>query len=735
MNFDLSDDQIMMRESFARLLNEHSSMARVRAAMPLGFDPALWRGLAELGAFSMRIPESSGGLGLGLLDAAVLMEEAGRTLASGPLAESLVAARVLAIVGGTNAQGLLERVIAGKAVVGIAFRDMAREPKQWITGGAVAEAVVARHGDDIVLVTLAGRDRHSEPNLASTPIAEIDLAAAQRTVLGDTAAARAAFAQGIEEWKLLMAAALAGLSREAVRLAAAYACERVAFGQPIGTYQGISHPLANLITDIDGGKYLIWKTIRDIADNAPNAGAHISLAAWWNAQTATRATAHALHTFGGYGLTTEYDIHLYNLRAKAWPLVFGDPARLLEEAGRRLYAGESTILPDAGDVSIDFDLGDDARAFAEEVDAFFNAILTPELRAKAHYSFDGHDAYVHRKLAEARLLFPAWPKEYGGRGAGPYLMAAAHHVWENQGWSGHAVGTTSMVGTIIRRFGSDDLKREVLTRIANGEAICSLGYSEPGSGSDVFAAKTRATPDGNGWRIDGQKMFTSGANIAEYVLLLARTDTEVAKHKGLTMFIVPLKSDGVTIQPVYTFQDERTNITFYDGVRIPDSYRLGEVNGGVKVMAGALEIEHGGGFGRSQEHMLHAAEELCREIQFGGRKLIEDPTAQARLARAAANVALSEVIAWRALWAGVNQKPNAAFGPMAKLFSSEAFLKDSADLLDLTAPLSLSKRKGPAGFLNQCYRHAQGTTIYGGTSEVHRSLIAERALGLPRSRA
>src|SRR6202007_2525364 len=137
----------------------------------------------------------------------------------------------------------------------------------------------------------------------------------------------------------------------------------------------------------------------------------------------------------------------------------------------------------------------------------------------------------------------------------------------------------------------------VLSKIVAGDAVCSLGYSEPGSGSDVFAAQTKATPEGNGWRIDGQKMFTSGANIADYVLMLTRTNPDVPKHKGLTMFIVPLRAPGVEIQPVFTFQDERTNITYYDEVRIPDSYRLGEVDGGVKVMSGALELEHGGGFG------------------------------------------------------------------------------------------------------------------------------------------
>jgi alkylation response protein AidB-like acyl-CoA dehydrogenase len=732
MNLDLSQDQQMMRESFARFLNDESTPARVRAAMPSGFDPQMWKGLAELGAFSIRVPEAAGGLGLGILDAAVLMEEAGRTLASGPLAETLIAARLLAQLGGDAA--LLDRVLTGSAVVTIAFDDIAAQPTQWVSGGAVAEAIVARRGKEIVLVSVPQAARKGEPNLASTPIAELNFGSLSAAVLSATDEGFAAFAQATEEWKLLVAAELSGLAREAVRLASAYAVERVAFGQPIGTYQGISHPLADLIAEIDGGKYLVWRTIHDIAEGKSEAGAYISLCTWWTASVAGRAGTQSLHTFGGYGLTTDYDIHLYNLRAKAWPLVHGDPSRLLEEAGRRLYAGEMVTLPDAGDVSIDFDLGDDARAFAAEVKEFFTKNLTPELRAKAHYSFEGHDPGIHKKLAEAGLLFPAWPKEHGGRGAGPYLMNAASHVWEEENWSSHAIGTTSMVGAMIRRFGSDELKKEALTRIVNGEAICSLGYSEPGSGSDVFAAKTKAVPEGNGWRIDGQKMFTSGANIADYVLMLVRTDPDVPKHKGLTMFIVPLKSPGVTIQPVYTFQDERTNITFYDGVKVPDSYRLGDVNGGVKVMSSVLEMEHGGGFAKTQTAMLRAGEALCREIIWRGKPLIEDVSAQTRLARTAAHVALSEIIGIRALWAGVEKKPNAGFGPMAKLFSSEKFQDDSADLLDLTAPYSLSKRSGAAAFLNQCYRHAHGTTIYGGTSEVHRSMIAERALGLPRSR-
>jgi alkylation response protein AidB-like acyl-CoA dehydrogenase len=734
MNFDLTDDQEMMRDMFARFLDENSSMARVREAAPSGFDPALWTGLAELGALSIRVPEEAGGLGLGLFDAALLMDEAGRTLASGPLAEALVAARLLAQLGGEQGEAPLAHALSGEAVLTLALHDVAVEPTQWIAGGLVAETVIARAGNDIILVSVPSDARVAEDNLASTPIAEIDLSAHPRVTLASGADALTTFAAGVEEWKLLIGAGLAGIGRQALKLAAAYACERKQFDQYIGQFQAISHPLADLLCAIDGGKFLVWKAIRDIADGAQEAGAAISLATWWNADAAARTVAQALHTFGGYGLTTEYDIFLFNLRAKAWPLVLGDPQRLIEEAGRRLYAGEVTALPDVGDVPIDFDLGPAAHAIAQEINAFFDANVTPEMRDTFHYSWEGYNPELNRKLAAENLLFLGLPKDVGGRGLSSYEKTAAMDAFETQGYNNPAANVTQMVSLIIHRFGTEELKQAVLPQIMRGEVICSLGYSEPGSGSDVFAAQCRATPDGNGWRIDGTKMFTSGANLSTYVLMLCRTNTEVAKHKGLTMFIVPLKADGVTVQPVYTFQDERTNITFYDGVHVPDSWRLGEVDGGVRTMSASLELEHGGGFSKYQRAMLHAAETLTREIRYQGKPLIEDGGAQVRLARTLANVWASELITYRAQWTIAEKKPNHAYGPMAKMFSSEKFLSDARDLLDLTAPLSLSKRKGAAAEINQFYRHAQGATIYGGTSEVHRSMIAERGLGLPRTR-
>ncbi|KHK91277.1 acyl-CoA dehydrogenase [Novosphingobium malaysiense] len=735
MNFDLTDEQEMMRDTFARFLDDNSSTARVRKALENGgFDAELWEGLAELGAFAMRVSEEAGGMGLGLLDAAVLMEEAGRTLVSGPLAEALVATSLLARLGGQDE--LLENAIAGASVVTIAMHDVAEFPKQWVAGGLVADAVVARKGNDIVLVSVPEEARVAEPNLATTPIAELDLGALPSTVLASGDDALAAFASGLEEWKLLMAVALSGLSRAALMMAAEYAGERKAFGVFIGTFQALSHPMADLICEIDSSKFLAWRAMRSIADGQTEAGAQISLSIWYAAGAAGRTVRHAVQTFGGIGLTTEHDIHLYNLRAKAWPLIAGDPEDWLAEAGRRLYAGETTSLPDVGELAIEFDLGEDARAIQKEIHEFFAKNVTDEQREKFHFSWEGHNPVIHKQLVEANLAYLQLPKDVGGRGLDPYAVTAARDAFEEEGWTNPVAGVAQMVALIMYRFGTDELKRDVLSKVMSGDAICSLGYSEPGCGSDVFAAKCKATQQEDGsWLIDGTKMWTSGANLTDYVLMLCRTDPDAPKHKGLTMFIVPLKAEGVTVQAVHTFMDERTNVTFYDNVRIPDTWRLGPINGGGRTMAASLELEHGGGFAKVQRAMLEDAEELCGEIKVtGGGKLIDTPKAQARLARTYANVLASEMIAYRANWTQVHGKGNGAYGPMAKMFSSELFITDSRDLLDLTAPHSLSKRKGAADAINLAYRHAHGTTIYGGTSQVHRSMIAEKGLGLPRSR-
>ncbi len=736
MKLALTQEQELLRQTFSDLFGAESSPERVRRAEESGFDEGLWRRLADTGAFGLRVPEAHGGVGLGLLEATLVVTEAGRRLATGPLAECIVAARVLAQCAEST---LLEAVLTGKSVVSFAAEPW-EDGRDLIAGGAtVAAAVVALRGDDLLLIRRPRRTA-AVRNLGNPGLGRwSEICTADLDVLATGETARDAFEAAREEWKLLIAAYVTGLAREALQIAAAYATERIQFDRPIGAFQAIAHPLADSLTDVEAARLLGYEAIWAIGDRRPEAAAIVSMTLAWAASAATRTVRRCLHTHGGYGLSLEYDPQLYFRRAKAVALQAGDPRDELVRVTDRLWGDERVALPEAGDQPFDFELGEAAESFRLKVRSFFEENLTDELREHAHFSWDGHHSEFNVKLAAAGLAFPSWPREYGGEERGIYDQMALEEEFYRAGWATHPLGTTRMVGATLMKLGSDELKAEVLPRLAAGEAITSLGYTEPASGSDVAAAKTRAVRDGDEWVINGQKMFTSGANLSQYVLLLTRTDTEAKKHRGLTMFLVPLDSPGIEVQAVHTVSDERTNITYYSDVRVPDRYRIGEVNGGWAVLSYALELEHGGVYPNHHDDLVNAAAAWARSSERNGRPAIEDPRVKERLGLAATHFEASRVLSRRTLWMSAEGVPDRGEGPMAKLFQTEILVQDAQDLLDLAAPESLLATgevdSAADGEFESVYRFSPAPTIYAGTSEIMRSIIAQVALGMPRSRS
>jgi alkylation response protein AidB-like acyl-CoA dehydrogenase len=735
MKLALPEDSRPVKETFERFFAEKSSSARVRAAEPVGFDPQLWKQLVELEAPFMRLSEEAGGGGMSLFDACLVMEQAGRRLAPAPLAESLAALRVLGELGGPVAQQWIEKVRGGEAVLTLALREARPGETQLVPGGAAAQGVLTFDGREVAIEVPAG-GLEAPHTLGGAALGVFEPGKGERHVISTNADAARIWASGVEEWKVLTSAALIGMSQEVLQMAGTYASERIAFGQPIGANQGISHVLAEDVVDADGAEMLLWWTLRAIADGKAEAGADISMLFWWASRTATHSVAHGLHTFGGYGLTNEYDLQLYHRRAKAWALAYGDPGEELVRGGRRLLLGEEAALPDAGLVDIDFDPPAGGEALAAETRAVFAKVLDPKKHKLNDHSFESHSWEVHRALGEAGLLFPEWPKELGGRGADRDSVRASKAVWREVGYTPPPASVVGMIGNAVMKFGQPDLVGEVIPKFARGEATASLGYTEPSGGSDVFAAKTRAVRDGDHWVINGQKMFTSGAELASYVFLIARTDPDAPKHKGLTMFLVPLDAPGVEIHPVHTFMDERTNATFYSDVRVPDRFRIGEVNGGVKVLASALGEEQSGGYyHKNLREMADAAAAWARRTTRNGKPAIEDSQVLARIAAVYAHANIAESLSAKVLGKQLAKEPDQAFGPASKLFSTEAFITDSADLLDLTAPDSLLRGDEDLALIERGYRHSTATTIYGGSSEIMRSMVAERRLGMPRSRS
>jgi alkylation response protein AidB-like acyl-CoA dehydrogenase len=270
--------------------------------------------------------------------------------------------------------------------------------------------------------------------------------------------------------------------------------------------------------------------------------------------------------------------------------------------------------------------------------------------------------------------------------------------------------------------------------------MCCLGYSEPDAGSDVAACATRAVRDGDQWTINGQKMFTTLAHEADYVFLLARTNTEVAKHKGLTMFVVPMDQPGISVTPVHTMGGERTNITYYDDVTVDDTYRVGEVDGGWSVMMTALVFERNSAWYGELVRLLDHGLGWARSAPSpAGGTMVDDPLVRERLARIAIGNEVSNLLGWRAAWMASEGTLPGVEGTMAKLFTTEHYQFAANELVDALGVDGLRRHGDPSataadGWIEAIYRHCQVTTIYGGTSEVLRGVIAERGLQLPRNR-
>jgi hypothetical protein len=391
---------------------------------------------------------------------------------------------------------------------------------------------------------------------------------------------------------------------------------------------------------------------------------------------------------------------------------------------------------------MDFSLPTEVEAFRAEVRAFLAEHVTDEVVETAHRTGTVHDWGLHRSMAAEGWLSAGWPAEYGGQGRSPLEMNALTEEMYLAGAPVDGLGVASLVAHTLLIDGTEWQKATIIPEILAGEALCSLGYSEPDAGSDVAACATRAVPadDGSGdWVVNGQKMFTTLAHEARYVFLLTRTNTEVAKHRGLTMFIVPMETPGIEITPVHTMGGERTNITFYTDVRVDDRYRVGEVDGGWKVMMTALTFERNSSwYGECVRLLDHAVAWARSTRDEHGRRMIDDPLVRERLAEVAIGNEVSNLLGWRAAWMASEGTLPGVEGTMAKLFTTEHYQRSADDLLDCLGAEGL-RRHGedgaPAdGWIEALYRHCQVTTIYGGTSEICRGVIAERGLGLPRSR-
>jgi hypothetical protein len=391
---------------------------------------------------------------------------------------------------------------------------------------------------------------------------------------------------------------------------------------------------------------------------------------------------------------------------------------------------------------VDFELSAEERAFEAEVEAFLREHASPDVmdacpeQLSQTVDTPPKRAFM-RKLAERGWLGMSWPKEYGGQerpGIYDYVLteALSRHGAPQPG---KGVG---IVGKTIIRHGSERMKREFLPRIMRGEIEFAIGYSEPGAGSDAANMQLRATKVDGGWRLDGQKIWTTSAHFADYYWLGARTDPNARKHEGITLFLIPMNSAGLTIRPTWTIGDERTNEVFFDGVFAPDDAVVGELNRGWTYVCEALDLERfammpiGPLETKTQALVYHV-----RSATRDGRPLREDPVARSRVAQAVTQLEVARMLQRRAISEAVRGRVPTVESSMYKLYMNEAGKRLANAALDLFGPeaaLRPGEDEAPVGGrFERSYRYTVVDTIGGGTSEIQKNIIARRGLGLPQS--
>ena len=386
---------------------------------------------------------------------------------------------------------------------------------------------------------------------------------------------------------------------------------------------------------------------------------------------------------------------------------------------------------------MDFSLSAGAVEFRAEVKAFIADHLTTEVVDQMHATGTFNDKAFNAALADAGLLAGAVPG-YGDRD--PIELYILFNELEKAGAPYDGLAVTMLVAGVVNAVGTDFHRNRVLQKLLTGRFNCCLGYSEPDHGSDVASITTKAVRDGDEWVITGQKMWTTMAHVSDWVILLTRTNPDVPRHKGLTMFLVPMDTPGIEVQPVPTMATERTNATFYDGVRVGDEWRLGEVDGGWAVMGVALAFERGvmGGTNPAVPLLRHVRDWAGGAASPDGGTMLQDPLLRERLARTAIANQVSQLLTLRAAWIAATGGLPGLEGSMAKLYATGRYQQAVGWFQEMAGAEGLlgfdADGAAADGWIDYDARHAPVTTIYGGTTEINRNNVAERHLGLPRDR-
>ncbi|RFZ45094.1 Acryloyl-CoA reductase (NADH) [Mycobacterium marinum] len=716
MGIALTDDHRELAEVARAFLTSQKARWAARSLLdsPDESRPPFWQDMVELGWLGLHIDERHGGSGYGLPELVVVVEELGRAVAPGPFVPTVIASAVLAKKGSDEQQTrLLPGLIDGTVTAGIGLdgnvrveNGVASGDAGIVLGAGLAELLLVAAGDD-VLVLDRGRSGVSvevpdnfDPTRRSGRVRLHEVKVSAQDLLPGARAAALARARTV------LAAEAVGGAADCVDAAVAYAKVRQQFGRTIATFQAVKHHCANMLVAAESGIAAVWDAARAATEDEEQFQLIAAVAALLAFPAYARNAELNIQVHGGIGFTWEHDAHLHLRRALV------DAALLGAEAPAR-DVFERTAAGATRENSLDL------PAEAEE--------LRTRIRADAVEIAALDKAAQLDKLIETGYVMPHWPKPWG-RAANAVEQLVIEEEFRKAAIKRPDYSITGwVILTLIQHGTAWQIERFVEKALRQEEIWCQL-FSEPEAGSDAASVKTRATRVDGGWKINGQKVWTSGAQYCARGLATVRTDPDVPKHAGITTVIIDMKSPGVEVRPLRQITGgSEFNEVFFNDVFVPDEDVVGTPNSGWTVARATLGNERVsiGGSGGYYEGL---AAKLVKLAQNGADRLAG---AETRVGYFLAEDHALRLLNLRRAARSVEGAGPGPEGNVTKLKLAEHMVEGAAISAALLGP-EIALLDGPGAVIGRMVMGARGMAIAGGTSEVTRNQIAERILGMPR---
>jgi alkylation response protein AidB-like acyl-CoA dehydrogenase len=697
MPIAVTDDHLELAAVVADFAQRQDLTRRARSLLEASeeLQRDLWDELANVGWLGLHLPEAQGGSGYGLTELGVVVEALGAAVCPGPFLPTVMASAVLA--AGTDA-ALCERWLPaladGSTIAGIGFDEV-------VLGAGLADIMIVARGDDMVLVERGDVEVSELGNLDHTRrVARVVVPEGAGTSIGcDRATA-------IDITRALAAAEAAGVARACTEMSTTYAKERVQFGRVIGSFMAVKHHCANMLVQAELATASAWDALNASAVGGEEFRLSAAAAVANALPAATWCGEMNIQLHGGIGYTWEHDAHLYMRRAGALHALFGSVDQARQDVFELTSGGVTRDLR--------VELPPEAETYRAQVRAFLDgyADLAPSEQ--------------RLRLVDEGYLYPHWPRPYGREADAVEQIVIEEEFGDLER---HDMGIGGWVTLTFTQHGTPEQVERWTRPSMLGETRWCQMFSEPDAGSDAAGVKTRGERVEGGWIVNGQKVWTSGAQNCTHGFATVRTDPDAPKHKGITMMAIDLAAEGVTIRPLRTIAGlSHFNEIFLDNVFVPDDDVVGPVDdgwsvaratlGNERVSIGSGRVTRGSGIGTD------------RLVEIANERHSGDVGAAREVGALLSESHAMRVLNLRSVLRAVLGSEPSAEGNITKLLNSEHGQRVAA------LGMRLSGSAGAAvtddNSVAQAWISIRSLSIAGGTSEISRNQIGERILGLPR---